>query len=224
MEILPHPAPEPPTTDGREIKGASMRARLRAATEELIIEVGLEGASTVEIAKRCGVSRGAMLHHYATRDELLIDTAQHFWQKARDKVSVLADDMSAGRTGVSDFVERLYDDVFRANSIATMLELMVAGRTDSVLGRAVSDILTNLFHSYEELGERAFAPRGVPPEKIRVIVTLIVCALRGLRMQNILDPDDAVAKAVKAALIEAVQQIFAAGAAPVRKSATGSRR
>jgi AcrR family transcriptional regulator len=219
MEIpLAHPAPEPTTTDGREIKGATMRARLRAATEELIVEIGLEGASTVEIARRCGVSRGAMLHHYPTRDDLLIDTAQYFWQRARDRVARLADDMSAGRHGVGDFVNGLYDDVFPANSIVTMLELMVAGRFDTTLGRAVNGLLADLFRSYEELGERAFAPRGVVPEQVRVIVTMIVCTLRGLRIQHIVDPNDAVTQSVKAALIASTEQIFKTGAL-VRKPA-----
>lgn len=224
MEILhPHAAP-PPTTDGREIKGASMRARLRAATEQLIAEKGMEGASTVEIAKRCGVSRGAMLHHYPTRDEILIDTMRHIWLRAQANISTMADEISAGRADVRDFVEHLYDDVFPAQALTTMLEMMVAGRPDTPLGRSLSELSIDLFRSYEELGARAFAPRGLPPDKIRVVVTLIVCALRGLRMQNILDPNDIVATSVKAALIDSVEQIFAAHAEALRKATSRSKR
>ena len=99
-------------TDGREVKGAAMRARLRAATEELIAEVGVTATSAAAIAQRCGVSRGAMLHHYPTRDDLIIDTAAHFWLRQRETVSGLAEDLSAGRTDVGTFVTRLYNEVF----------------------------------------------------------------------------------------------------------------
>lgn len=211
-------------TDGREIKGAAMRARLRAATEELIAEYGLEAATTVAIARRCNVSRGAMLHHYPTRDDILIDTARHFWRRKRERVEAIAEDVVAGRAGIADFVDRFYEQVFPTQAVLTMLEMMVAGRSDSVLGRAVSDILTDLFRAYEELGERAFAAWSLPPEQIRVVVTLIVCALRGLRMQHILDPNDDTAVAVKQALVEAVQQILTHNQIDARDSDAGLKR
>lgn len=194
--------------DGREVKGAMMRARLRAATEQLIAEVGVEAASAAAIALRCGVSRGAMLHHYPTRDALIIDTAAHFWQRARDTVASLAEDVSNGRTDVATFVDRLYEDVFRANALVTMLDLMVSGRSDTRIGEAVNRILTDLFTSYEDLGVRAFHSSKLPPERIRVIITLIVSTLRGLRIQNNINPDEARVRAVLASLTEAAEVLL----------------
>lgn len=205
-------APAPRTSeepsDGREVKGALMRARLRAATEELIAEVGVDAASTVAIAQRCGVSRGALLHHYPTRDDLIIDTARHFWERARDIVAALADDMNSGRTDILVFVTRLYDDVFRANALVTMLDLMVLGRSDDRVGAAVNAILTDLFRSYEELGVDAFQVSHVEPERIHVLMTLIVSTLRGLRIQNNIHRDDARVLAVLRMLAEAVDLLL----------------
>lgn len=208
MDITTPTRPEQETSDGRELKGAAMRARLRAATEELIAEVGVNAASAAAIAQRCGVSRGAMLHHYPTRDDLIIDTAAHFWQRARDIVAGLADDMSAGRTDVPTFVGRLYDEVFRANALVTMLDLMVSGRSDTRVGEAVNEILTDLFHSYEELGARAFRTSGLPPERIHIIITLIVSTLRGLRIQDNIDRDEKRVRAVLATLCDCVETLI----------------
>lgn len=201
-------AQDPEAADGREIKGAIMRARLRAATEQLIAEVGVDAASAAAIALRCGVSRGAMLHHYPTRDALIIDTAAHFWQRARDIVVGLAEDMRNGRTDVATFVGRLYDEVFRANALVTMLELMVSGRSDTRIGEAVNRILSDLFASYEALGAQAFQASGLPPERIHVIITLIVSTLRGLRIQDNIHPDEARVRAVLATLVEAVEALL----------------
>jgi AcrR family transcriptional regulator len=195
-------------TDGREVKGAMMRARLRAATEALIAEVGVDAASAAAIAQRCGVSRGAMLHHYPTRDAIIIDTAAHFWQRARDIVAGLAEDMRHGRTDVATFVGRLYEEVFRANALVTMLDLMVSGRSETRIGEAVNQILTDLFASYEDLGVQAFQASGLPPERIQVIITLIVSTLRGLRIQDNIHPDEARVRAVLAALVEAVEALL----------------
>lgn len=199
---------DPEATDGREVKGAMMRARLRAATEQLIAEVGVEAASAAAIALRCGVSRGAMLHHYPTRDALIVDTAAHFWQRARDIVAGLADDVSHGRTDVATFVGRLYDEVFRANALVTMLDLMVSGRSETRIGEAVNRILTDLFASYEDLGIQAFQSSGLPPERIRVIITLIVSTLRGLRIQDNIKPDEARVRDVLASLTTAIEALL----------------
>lgn len=211
------------TADGRELKGAAMRARLRAATEELIAEVGVSAASAAAIAQRCGVSRGAMLHHYPTRDDLLIDTAAHFWRRAQEIVAALASDMSAGRTDVGTFVDRLYEDVFRANALVTMLDLMVSGR-DTRVGEAVNEILADLFRSYEDLGVQAFAVSGLPPERIHVVITLIVATLRGLRIQDNIHRDEARVRDVLAMLVDAVQTILARDAAVSAKPKAGTNR
>lgn len=196
------------TADGREIKGAIMRARLRAATEALIAEVGVNAASAAAIALKCGVSRGAMLHHYPTRDALIIDTAAHFWERSRNIVAGLAEDMRHGRTDVATFVGRLYEEVFRANALVTMLDLMVSGRSDTKIGENVNRILADLFASYEDLGAQAFQKSGLPPARIHVIITLIVSTLRGLRIQDNIHPDEARVRAVLAALVEAVEAVL----------------
>lgn len=208
-------------TDGREVKGAITRARLRVATEQLIAEVGIDAASAAAIALRCGVSRGAMLHHYPTRDALIIDTAAHFWQRARDIVAGLAEDMSHGRTDVATFVEHLYEEVFRANALVTMLDLMVSGRSETRIGEAVNQILTDLFASYEGLGVQAFQASGLPPDRIHVVITLIVSTLRGLRIQDNIHPDEPRARAVLATLVEAVEALLQKGK---RKTPPSPRR
>lgn len=50
-------------------------ARLLTATVSALVELGYRGATTTEIAGRAGVSRGAMLHHFANRAALFSATA-----------------------------------------------------------------------------------------------------------------------------------------------------
>ena len=195
-------------TDGREVKGHAMRVRLRAAAESLIAETGMETATTVEIARRCGVSRGAMLHHYPRRNDIIIDTAWHVWDRARDVTSRLADDMVEGRLSLREFISRMYEEVFPQRSMLIMLELLVAGRSDTELGRAVSEILTDLFRFYEKFCTRAFAARGASPEQIRSVVTLVVSTLRGLRVQHIADPGNTDVQAVQVVLLGVIEHLM----------------
>lgn len=200
------------SSDGREAKGAAMRAQLRAATVELIGEIGIDAATVVKIANRCNVSRGAVLHHYPTRNELIVDAARHFWRSRRDIVGILADDLVEGRVDLPVFIRRLYDDVFAARSIFTMLELMIGGRDENEIGTSVSEILTDLFRAYEELGNLAFRRHGMPPERVNELMALIVSTLRGLRLQQMIDPGHDRSDVVLRLLSSSVEAVLAEGA------------
>ena len=49
-----------------------MRARLMDATVDLLVERGFSGTSTTLVSERAGVSRGAQLHHFPTKNDLVV--------------------------------------------------------------------------------------------------------------------------------------------------------
>ena len=55
----------------------AMRARLLEATVELLIERGFTGTSTTLVSERAGVSRGAQLHHFPTKNDLVVAAVTH---------------------------------------------------------------------------------------------------------------------------------------------------
>ena len=50
---------------------ASTRAALLAATVDSLVERGYRGTTTSDVARRAGVSYGALLHHYPTKADVL---------------------------------------------------------------------------------------------------------------------------------------------------------
>ena len=54
-----------------------MRARLLEATVELLVERGFSGTSTTLVSERAGVSRGAQLHHFPTKNDLVVAAVEH---------------------------------------------------------------------------------------------------------------------------------------------------
>jgi len=52
------------------------RALLDAAVESLI-EVGFARTTTLEVQRRADVSRGALLHHFPSKAELLVAAVDH---------------------------------------------------------------------------------------------------------------------------------------------------
>lgn len=112
------------------------RTRLMEATVECLVERGWSGTTTTVVAQRAGVSRGAQLHHYPTRAELVLAAVAHLgaarFAEARERAVALPG--GPGRTAaVLDMLATLHTGpLFRA-----MLELWVAARTDDALRAAV---------------------------------------------------------------------------------------
>src|SRR6202000_1318791 len=53
------------------------RRKLMEATVECLVERGWTGTTTVLVAERAGVSRGAQLHHFPTQWELVAAAAEY---------------------------------------------------------------------------------------------------------------------------------------------------
>lgn len=127
---------------------ADTRARLLAATLDCLVGHGYAGTTTQRVQDRAGLSRGALLHHFATKDDLLVAAVS---EVADRQVARLRAQAGAG----TDPVE-LLRGVMSGPLFLAGLELWQAARTEPVLraallpaerrvGAAVRDVLTDLF-------------------------------------------------------------------------------
>lgn len=110
------------------------------ATVECLFERGYTGTTTTEIASRAGVSRGAQLHHFPKKDELVISALEHVFSLRLAQMR----DMSAERPtgGRASRLTALVDAMwpfFKGPTFYAWLELVVASRTEPALNEAVRD-------------------------------------------------------------------------------------
>ncbi|WP_067568719.1 TetR/AcrR family transcriptional regulator [Nocardia acidivorans] len=65
-------------------KSLRTRALLLDAAVDSLAEVGYASASIADITARAGVTRGAQLHHFHTRQELFAQTIEHLTQRQHE--------------------------------------------------------------------------------------------------------------------------------------------
>lgn len=195
----------------QEQKSEATRARLRAATERLLVDAGYGGTSTAEACRISGVSRGALLHHYPTRHHLIVDTAQHFWARAEKSIEALADDFAQGKVDIRGFVLGVFEQTFSRDRIAITIELIAASRSDRKLHGDISLLFAGLIEAYERGAVRAFSGSKLSKEQIHVIMTLIACTIRGLRVQEVVLDAERVTNDTLDSLIYAIEQIAKSG-------------
>ncbi len=166
-------------------KSEEMRARLRQATITTLMEKGFRHAGTPEICRQAGVSRGAMLHHYPTRNSLLLDAAMDLWREVPERLRGLVGGLKEGEFDVDAFVDGAWENLFDDDVVLPSLELTLAARGDDELAEPIAKGLQELFNSYYEILHDTFAAQGWDEGAIRDSINLVLCALRGLKVQSL---------------------------------------
>lgn len=116
----------------------AMRLRLMEATVDCLVELGWARTTTTVVSRRAGVSRGAQLHHFPSKQALVVAAVEHLTDRRRDDMRVSVASLSAERrtSGVLDILaSHFVSPVFFA-----ALELWVAARTDAELRESVAPL------------------------------------------------------------------------------------
>src|SRR4051812_43485424 len=127
------PARGPRTQQQR--REETRRALLDAAVESLI-EVGFARTTTLEVQRRADVSRGALLHHFPAKTELLVAAVDHLAEMRARELKMLATqlpDEKAGGRARTDAVLELLWQCFAGTFFQVAMELRTAARTDPEL-------------------------------------------------------------------------------------------
>ncbi|WP_243060566.1 TetR/AcrR family transcriptional regulator [Nocardioides sp. SR21] len=116
-----------------------MRARLLEATVDCLVERGFAGTSTTLVSERAGVSRGAQLHHFPTKNDLVVAAVEHLAAKRAEALVADAAKLPGGPRHTRAVLQMLADH-FTGPVFSAALELWVAARTDPTLLAAVSPL------------------------------------------------------------------------------------
>ena len=167
----------------------AMRQRLLEATIDCLVERGWSGTSTTLVSQRAGVSRGAQLHHFPTKSDLVLAAIEHLSAARQEELVARSDGLPRGPLRTRAVLEMLGEQ-FTGPLFLAALELWVAARTDPSLRDAVGELEARVGrdahrHTVEALG----VDEGVPGSRELVQATLDL--VRGLGLANTLS-DDAV--------------------------------
>jgi AcrR family transcriptional regulator len=123
----------------QEERTRAMRARLLEATVDCLVERGFAGTSTTAVSERAGVSRGAMLHHFPAKNDLVVAAVRHLTElRGRDLAAAVRRLPTGPRR--TRAVLRVLADHFTSPVFTAALELWVAARTDPDLLAAVAPL------------------------------------------------------------------------------------
>ncbi|HYJ70652.1 MAG TPA: helix-turn-helix domain-containing protein [Nocardioidaceae bacterium] len=164
----------------------AMRQRLMEATVACLVERGWAGTSTAMVAQRAEVSRGAMLHHFPTKADLVVGAVEHLSRLRRAELLTAAEAMpSTGRTrhALGLLADHMTGAVFQA-----ALELWVAARTYADLRATVGPLEQRVGRETHRVAVRMLGVDESEPG-VRELVQATLDLVRGLALADTLTND-----------------------------------
>lgn len=113
-------------------KSASTRLQIVEAALRCFVDLGYSGTTTTVIAEKAGLSRGAMLHHFPSKIDIVRAAVEHLHAKRLKAFRKAIDKMPRDETRVRKALEAYLEHVKHPMYVA-FLELWIAARTDSEL-------------------------------------------------------------------------------------------
>ncbi|MER7016048.1 TetR/AcrR family transcriptional regulator [Saccharopolyspora sp. NPDC000359] len=176
-----------PAPGGRALRSENRRTEILRAAMEVIAERGYRGASLSAVAERVGMTQQGLLHHFPTREALLVAVLE-----ARDVWDTGATE-DTGQVWPLEMWTYLVDyNATRPGIVQTFSALLGESVTDNQAAReyfaqrygmARERAAASLRH---EFGERL--PGGLTPEEA---APLLIAVLDGMQFQWLLDPGGA---------------------------------
>lgn len=153
-------------------------ARLLDASIETIVEVGYARASAATIAKRAGLSVGALFRHYPTMGDFMAATGHEVLRRQLDLFGKRVAEIPTDRPALED-VLRILRDVTGNDTNAVLYELMVAARTDPALRATLQVVLTEYATKIHEVAAGLPGVQRYPTDSVAVVTALLTNTFDG---------------------------------------------
>jgi AcrR family transcriptional regulator len=169
-------------------RSAATRDALLDATIACLVEDGYAHTTTSRVAERAGVSRGAHLHHFQTRQALLAAAMERLAERRGAELLAAAEDLPEGRERLVQGLDLLWASY--ANPLfQAALDLWSHARTDADLRERLVPVERRLDRQTLAITRQLFPAIAEQPGFDRLI-ELAVSTIRGLALLDTLHPGD----------------------------------
>jgi AcrR family transcriptional regulator len=163
----------------QEQKSERARQTICEATVDCLAELGYSETSISRVVERAGVSKGALQHHFPSKEDLMASTASYLLARPVEY---------ADRESVRDIRSRLlafWDRMTNTQAYLALLEILIAARTDKVLHARIASGLST---SIQDIDEHFLPLYGdldeAEQDDLLLLMTANRCLMRGLLIEN----------------------------------------
>jgi TetR/AcrR family transcriptional regulator, repressor for neighboring sulfatase len=160
----------------RRLTAEEARARILAAAERRLAEVGPEGLRLTELAAELGISHPAILHHFGSREELIAAVVTRAMGRLNDRLGQAIAERAHGREAIFDMLAAFYGEEGHARLIAW---LVLSDRTNVTSRGQAPKPLQHLIELLQKQRARAHPERAIEYADTEFRAHLAALALLG---------------------------------------------
>lgn len=159
----------------------SMRARegICEATIHSLVEVGYAETSLNRVASMSGFSKGALQHHFPTKEDLIAATLDRLLQRT---VQPSKPGLEPG--SVDEALLIAWKRFINTSAYRALLEILNAARTDDALQARISADLVNWGRALDEQSLEVYEATSGDDEEVVMLLNMTRSFLRGLLIQE----------------------------------------
>ncbi len=165
------------------------RGAVLDATVECLADIGYAGATTARIARRARVSRGALLHYYSSKIELLVSALEHILRRRTEEFRAAFAGLPSHLDRRAAAIDILWK-MFSSSTFYAWLELVVAARSDRELRRHVSGVTRRFADDVVGIYRELFPEAPGAAVRPDLVPSFTFALLQGLALEQIAVADD----------------------------------
>jgi AcrR family transcriptional regulator len=165
-----------------------MRQRLLDAATVVLRRNGYAGLRTEEVSRVAGVSRGAQLHHFPTKENLVLATTEYIFKASTDRGLRRATAALASRDPIEEII-RDGMDFFFSDDFFVLLDLVLMGEKNGKIRDHIYSVARTHRPAVEEAWLTVLQKSGMERQRAETVVWLTLSVVRGLAIRSLWQPD-----------------------------------
>lgn len=174
----------------QQTRSVVTKERVIDATLDEIFEVGYHAATTQEVASWAGVSRGALLHHFPTRADLMVAAMEALLDGGVAEIREVAGQVGRGEVSIEDFVAFAWR-LFSGRFFFLSLEMITESRNDQELRQRMIPVVKRFHAELDAVWSELCDPAKRTSHEASIILNMTLCLVRGMGVQSVLRPEPA---------------------------------
>lgn len=185
---MQHPRAQLSTS--KQARSAATRIRLLDAALDCLAESGYAGSSTAMVARRAGVSQGAVYKHFPSKSVLWAMAAAHLFTEMREGfVPTVMQRLAGGDADPIDAALDVLWAIYCDPRLHGVFELYLAARTDAEIAAVLTPVMAEHQAGITAIATTLFPHRVEQRAQIEPLLWALLNTLQGAALMRQVNPN-----------------------------------
>ena len=167
----------------QEAKSARARESICRAVTACLVELGYAETSISRVVARAGISKGALQHHFRSKEDMMTATAE--WLLGNATFLHIRNTRSPrSERSLARELMRTWDKGANTDEFRALLEILVKIRTDEQLKSRLAERLQAWQEQATQLTREGYEAVSGDDREVELLLTMNSCLIRGLVIQH----------------------------------------